>query len=144
MEVLIESMVRPDQFDKLPKLPRIKKHGKEVFLVSKKEGLVVDVNIGPLRKLESCVRIDLNIQPGMRLLKTTNAFTRPGSIQLVSASGNGHLSIFMYITCNFYYSFSFTLSLCIFIYLQHLASKRTMPLFVITRPESRSLLTTVM
>ena len=102
MEVLLDSMVRPDVFDKIPKLPRMLKHGKEVFLVSKKEGLVADVNIDQIRRLASCVRIDLNIQPGMRLFRTNNVFSRPGSVQLVNASGMyvymvGYIYIYIYV-----------------------------------------------
>ena len=102
MEVLLDSMVRPDVFDKISKLPRMLKHGKEVFLVSKKEGLVADVNIDQIRRLASCVRIDLNIQPGMRLFRTNNVFSRPGSVQLVNASGMyvymvGYIYICMYV-----------------------------------------------
>ncbi len=95
MEVMLDGFVRPDQFDKIPKVchvhnfdltsyasliflflshnffqvPRLLKFGKEVFLVSKKEGQVANVNIESIRQLNSCVRIDLLVQPGMSLVK---------------------------------------------------------------------------
>ena len=85
IDATLDSYIRPDEFDKIPALPRdMTCNGREVFLVSRIEGVIKSIpGIDIVMNLKSFVKCEMCVQPGDNLKKTIDCFTRPGSIQLM-------------------------------------------------------------
>ena len=77
--------VNPDKFDALPMVPEtLLKSGREVFLVSRQNGLIRAVpGKQTIAQLASFKQMDWQVAPGGFVKKTIDCFTRPGAIQLV-------------------------------------------------------------
>jgi len=85
VETVLNCYLRPDRFDALPNEPTLINHGCEAFLVSYANGLVVEIpGLDRIRDLPSFRRCEMMTQPGAVLRQTTDCFTRPGSVQMVS------------------------------------------------------------
>jgi L-amino acid ligase len=85
LEVLMNCYVRPDAFDSIPSIPKLLKHGIEIFLVNYKSGVVKDIDgLDEIVNMNSFLRSDFHTQPGNYLLPTIDSYTCPGSVQLVS------------------------------------------------------------
>lgn len=77
VEAMLNCYVRPDQYDLIPSVPRLVKHGMEAFLVSYQAGQVLDIpGIELLRDLPSFRRMEMMTQPGSALHCTIDCFTR--------------------------------------------------------------------
>lgn len=72
-------------FDALPAYPKLPKiYGKEVFLVSYREGTIRDMpGLEKVKQLKSFSKIDLGVKVGSKLHKTIDLFTMPGRVQLL-------------------------------------------------------------
>ena len=88
LEATLNCYLRPDRFDELPFRPVLKNEGCELFLVSSQTGVVSDIpGIEKIRSLGSFKRMEMLCQPGSHIKPTTDCFTRPGSVQMINASG---------------------------------------------------------
>lgn len=84
IDAALNSIIDADAFDELPAVPpSFKNNGREVFLVSKQEGVVKVCNVEKVRRLKSFAKMELAVQPGSTISPTVDCFTRPGSIQLI-------------------------------------------------------------
>eukprot|EP00615_Pteridomonas_danica_P004363 CAMPEP_0114338582 /NCGR_PEP_ID=MMETSP0101-20121206/7137_1 /TAXON_ID=38822 ORGANISM="Pteridomonas danica, Strain PT" /NCGR_SAMPLE_ID=MMETSP0101 /ASSEMBLY_ACC=CAM_ASM_000211 /LENGTH=470 /DNA_ID=CAMNT_0001471221 /DNA_START=391 /DNA_END=1803 /DNA_ORIENTATION=- len=86
MDAALDCYVRPAAFDALPTAPgRVQKYGAEIDLVSFKEGIIKSIpGIDKIRSLPSFQKMELAVQPGVKQLRTTDCFTRPGSVVLIN------------------------------------------------------------
>ena len=77
LDATLSCYLRPDRFDALPVYPSLLKQGREVFLVSKQDGTLLDIpGIDVLRGLQSFRRVEMMTQPGAYLPLTIDCFTR--------------------------------------------------------------------
>ncbi len=81
----IDAFMHPERFNKLPAFPSAPmSHGKEVFLVSYREGTLRSIpGAERVKALPSFRTIDLSIESGQELHKTVDLFTMPGRVQLL-------------------------------------------------------------
>ena len=77
LDATLSCYLRPDRFDSIPPLPTLLKQGREVFIVSKQTGILMDIpGIDVLRGLKSFRRVEMMTQPGAHLPLTIDCFTR--------------------------------------------------------------------
>lgn len=81
----IDAFLCPDRFRALPPYPsKPKSHGKEVFLVSYREGTIRGIpGIEKVKSFSSFRAVDLGVNEGDQLHKTVDLFTMPGRVQLL-------------------------------------------------------------
>ena len=81
----LDVYVDPDAFDALPLQPtEMKKYGREVFLVARQNGMLRALaGDSEIRAMRSFRKLDMQVRPGGFVSRTTDCFTRPGSVQLV-------------------------------------------------------------
>ncbi|CAM9247499.1 unnamed protein product [Phaeothamnion confervicola] len=94
IDAALDAYIRPDEFDKVPPEPtKLRKEGREVFLVARRAGRVHSVpGVDVIRSLPSFRTLEMSAQPGSLLRPTTDCFTRPGSVQLVNESAEALLA----------------------------------------------------
>ena len=87
IEMTVMCYLDQDRFAAAPKRPSLKKSGAEIHLVSFQEGKLKKIpGKHIVRKLKSFESMSLHKKSGQLLERTVDAFTRPGSIQLVAES----------------------------------------------------------
>mmetsp|Transcript_20366 Transcript_20366/g.37850 ORF Transcript_20366/g.37850 Transcript_20366/m.37850 type:complete len:450 (-) Transcript_20366:173-1522(-) len=88
IESTIDAFTNPERFEALPPFPTDPEmFGKEVFLVSYREGIVRDIpGAEKVKSLASYNAIDMGVKDGSTLRKTIDLFTMPGRCQLLHES----------------------------------------------------------
>jgi hypothetical protein len=82
----LDCYLRPDRFDMIPDVPEtLRKQGGEAFLVSTYSGILKSIpGLVTIRNQNSFRKLEMLVQPGMKIVPTIDCFTRPGSIQMVA------------------------------------------------------------
>jgi hypothetical protein len=88
LEATIWALVTPEKHRVLPSRPkRLMAHAREVTLVAREEGVLKAYPLlERVRGLPSFKSLEMKVQPGQRLSRTTDFLTTPGSVMLVHAS----------------------------------------------------------
>jgi biotin carboxylase len=86
VDVTLDAYLRPADFDALPAAPSPTKVGCEIDLVARQDGVIAAMpGVDAIRALPSFRKMELAVQPGMRVARSIDCFTRPGSVLLAHA-----------------------------------------------------------
>ena len=79
-----DAFLNPEKFDALPAVPQgLLKHGREVFLVSRQNGVLRSIpGRVKIEAMQSYRKSDFQVSTGSFVNKTIDCFTRPGAVQL--------------------------------------------------------------